>query len=176
MQLTARVRHVVLDMDGTIYLGGRLFAETLPFLAFLRLRGIGYSFLTNNSSHSRADYLRRLCAMGIAAEPEQIYTSTYATADYLRRHLPRVQRLFVLGTPSLQEELVGLGFPLADRTTAAEPDAVVAGFDTTLTYPRLCEAAWWIDRVALLKKITTNCKGHSIEKIYKEQLQKVLQE
>ncbi len=32
------------------------------------------------------------------------------------------------------------------------------------------------DRVALLKKITTNCKGHSIEKIYKEQLQKVLQE
>ena len=30
-----RVRHVVLDMDGTIYLGGRLFAETLPFLATL---------------------------------------------------------------------------------------------------------------------------------------------
>jgi NagD protein len=29
---------------------------------------------------------------------------------------------------------------------AAEPDAVVVGFDLSLTYARLCRAAWWIQR------------------------------
>jgi NagD protein len=30
--------------------------------------------------------------------------------------------------------------------SADEPDAVIVGFDTTLSYPRLCSAAWWISR------------------------------
>jgi NagD protein len=30
------IRHVALDMDGTIYSGGTLFESTLPFLAVLR--------------------------------------------------------------------------------------------------------------------------------------------
>lgn len=142
-QLT-NVRHVVLDMDGTIYLGGKLFACTKPFLRFLTAHGIGYSFLTNNSSHSRRDYLARLQKLEVPVTPEQIYTSTYATADYVHEHLPEMKRLFVLGTPSLQEELSSLGFTLCDRQSPEEPDGVLVGFDTTLSYPRLCEAAWWI--------------------------------
>ena len=138
------IRHVVLDMDGTIYLGGKLFDCTRPFLRFLTDHNIGYSFLTNNSSHSRTDYLQRLQNLNVPATPEQIYTSTYATADYMRCHLPEVQRLFVLGTPSLQEEIVFLGFTLADRQSVEPPEGVLVGFDTTLSYPRLCEAAWWI--------------------------------
>ena len=47
-------------MDGTIYKGGTLFPWTNPFLAQLAELGIGYSFLTNNSSKSTDDYLRHL--------------------------------------------------------------------------------------------------------------------
>ena len=53
----ARIRHVVLDMDGTIYRGGTLFPCTRPFLDRLRVLGLGCTFLTNNSSRSSADYL-----------------------------------------------------------------------------------------------------------------------
>ena len=46
------IRHVALDMDGTIYKGGTLFDFTPPFLARLNELGIGHTFLTNNSSRS----------------------------------------------------------------------------------------------------------------------------
>jgi len=56
-----------------------------------------------------------------------------------------VRRLFLLGTPSLGEELVAAGFALANDDPADEPDAVVVGFDTTLVFSRLCRAAYWIN-------------------------------
>jgi len=43
-------------------------------------------------------------------------------------------------------EFSAAGFALVPDNPDAEPDAVVVGYDTTLTYPRLCRAAWWISR------------------------------
>ena len=129
-------------MDGTIYLGSRLFDCTRPFLARLDELGLAHSFLTNNSSRSGDDYLRKLARLGLPTEPEQLVTSTHAAVDHLRRNLPEARRLFVLGTPSMQAELGGLGFVSCDD----EPDAVLVGFDMTLSYERLCRAAWWISR------------------------------
>jgi ribonucleotide monophosphatase NagD (HAD superfamily) len=50
-----RIRHVALDMDGTIYSGGTLFETTTPFLALLQQLNIGYTFLTNNPSKNISD-------------------------------------------------------------------------------------------------------------------------
>lgn len=136
------VRHLALDMDGTIYKGGTVFEFTLPFLERMRNLGIGYTFLTNNSSKSVADYIKTLTRMGIAADRDQVFTSTWCAVYYLRQTLPAVKRLFVLGTPSLQSELASAGFTVVDGDE--EPEAVVVGFDTGLVYPRLCKAAWWI--------------------------------
>src|SRR5262249_8352214 len=42
------------------------------------------------------------------------------------------------------------GFRVCESSISAngqdEPDAVIVGFDTTLDYPRLCQAAYWISR------------------------------
>ena len=59
------IRHVALDMDGTIYMGMSLFDYTKPFLKQLEQIGVSYSFLTNNPSKSIADYLHKLHTMGI---------------------------------------------------------------------------------------------------------------
>jgi NagD protein len=140
------IRHVALDMDGTIYSGSTLFESTLPFLAVLRELGIGHTFLTNNSSKSAEDYLARLRQIGIVATPDQLYTSTQATIEHLRQHLPAVRRLFVLGTASMSRELEGAGFALTADSATDEPDGVLAGFDTELTFSRLCRAAYWIKK------------------------------
>jgi HAD superfamily hydrolase (TIGR01450 family) len=145
-QSIRKIRHLALDMDGTIYRGGTLFTTTQPFLTLLRKLGIGYTFLTNNPSKSFDDYLKHLQRLGIEAQPEQLYTSTQATIEHLHAQLPQVKRIFVLGTPSMCEEFTAAGFGLTTEDAADEPDAVVVGFDTTLTYPRLCRAAWWIQR------------------------------
>jgi HAD superfamily hydrolase (TIGR01450 family) len=139
-----RVRHVALDMDGTIYKGATLFPFTIPFLETLSYLGLSYSFLTNNPSKSAADYLRHLGRLGIHATNEQLLTSTDATLDYLRRRLPDVRHLYVLGTPSMQEECRRAGYSIAQDDPADEPDAVVVAFDLTLTFSRLGRAAWWI--------------------------------
>src|SRR4051812_2760659 len=139
-----RIRHVALDMDGTIYRGGTLFRFTNPFLATLSRLGIEFSFLTNNSSKSNADYLMHLQKIGVSARADQIHTSTQATIEYLREELPSVRRLFVLGTVSMQQELELAGFAVTADDASDEPDAVLVGFDTDLRYSRLCRAAYWI--------------------------------
>jgi len=145
-QRLSAIRHVALDMDGTIYRGGTLFETTEPFLDLLKELGIGYTFLTNNPSKSVRDYLVHLREIGIAATEGQLYTSTQASIEHLREDWPQLKRLFVLGTPSMCAEFSDAGFSLVPDSPEAEPDAVVVGFDTTLTYPRLCRAAWWISR------------------------------
>ncbi|MCB1125838.1 MAG: HAD-IIA family hydrolase, partial [Verrucomicrobiae bacterium] len=141
-----QIRHVALDMDGTIYQGGTLFDCTVPFLQLLTELGIGYTFLTNNPSKSQADYLAHLAALGVPATSGQLHTSTQATIEFLRESHPGVRRLFVLGTPGMSGEFAAAGFALAPDSPQAEPDAVLVGFDLTLTYARLCRAAWWISR------------------------------
>src|SRR5687768_2883203 len=155
--LLARLReiaHVALDMDGTIYKGGTLFSCTLPFIARMRELGIGCTFLTNNPSKSATDYLAHLRKMGLAATADELYTSAQATIDCLGRRFPEVKRIFALGTPSMLAEFRDAGFELAVDDPADVPDAVVVGFDLTLTYERVCRAAWWIQQGKLF--VATN--------------------
>ncbi|MBQ6762027.1 MAG: HAD-IIA family hydrolase [Bacteroidales bacterium] len=141
-----KIRHVALDMDGTIYLGSALFPFTPAFLESLRSRGIGYSFLTNNPTRSRKDYVGKLTGMGIQVSEDQVLTSSVATIGYLRAQLPQVRRLFLLGTPSMQREFEEAGFELTRDDPADRPDALVVAFDPTLTYDRFCRAAWWASK------------------------------
>ena len=138
----AQIRHVVLDMDGTIYLGDRLFEPTLPLLALLKKLGVGVTFITNNSSRSRAEYVAHLQKMGIPVAADAVVVSTHATIHHLRQALPDVRRLFVLGTPGLHEDFRLAGFEVVDQS----PEAVVVGFDRTLVYERLCRAAYFISQ------------------------------
>lgn len=141
-----KIRHVALDMDGTIYLGATLFPFTPGFLELLRSRGIGYSFLTNNPTRSRKDYVGKLQGMGIQVSDGQVLTSSVATIGYLRARMPGVRRLFILGTPSMQQEFADAGFELTRDDPSDRPDALVVAFDPTLTYDRFCRAAWWASK------------------------------
>lgn len=140
------IAHVALDMDGTIYKGGTLFACTQPFLAQMKELGIGYTFLTNNPSKSSVDYLAHLGKMGLHATPEELYTSAQATIDHLKSQHPKVRKLFALGTPSMLSQFRDAGYTLTTEDVKDEPDAVVVGFDMTLSYGRVCRAAWWIQQ------------------------------
>ena len=139
----SRIRHVALDMDGTLYLGSRLFPFTPGFLETLRRLGIGYSFLTNNPTRSVADYLKKLSGMGIEATEKNMYTTSLAAIDYIKKTWPSARRLFMLGTPSMVSQFEEAGFEQLPDDPDAVPDVLVVAFDMTLTYERLCRAAWW---------------------------------
>lgn len=140
MRTLCDIRHVFLDMDGTIYHGGRLYPTTLPFLRFLAERGIGHTFLSNNSSYSTEQYVAKLRAMGIDAAPEEFYISTDYTIDFLKSNHPEIQRLFLLGMACIRPAFEAAGFQLDDDA----PEAVIVAFDRELVYERLCRAAWFL--------------------------------
>ena len=149
-----RIKHLALDMDGTIYLGSTLFPCTLPFLEKLDRLGISYSFLTNNPTKSIDAYLENLRKRGVPCRPEQMYSSTVATIDYIRTHYPLAHNLFLLGTPSMIEQFEQAGFHSCSSEVEDRPDVVVAAFDMSLNYERLCRCAWWVSQK--LPYIATN--------------------
>lgn len=142
MEKCRKIRHVALDMDGTIYLGSQLFPYTHGFLHDLEEMGIKYSFLTNNPTKSVEDYLAKLRKLGIEATPDEMYTSSVAAIDWMRDKMPEARNLYVVGTPSMEEEFRKAGFNLLPDDPDQIPDCLVVAFDTTLTYPKLCHATW----------------------------------
>ena len=142
MAACRKIKHVALDMDGTIYMGSQLFPFTKDFLKELTDNGIGYSFLTNNPTRSRVDYLKKLEKLGIEATPDQMYTTAVATIEYLKEKIPEVKRIFATGTPSMIKEFEEAGYEMTAIDAADMPDLLLVAFDTTLTYERLCHASW----------------------------------
>ena len=138
-QILASKKLFLFDMDGTLYLGDRLFDFTKPLLAEIRRAGGKYLFMTNNSSKSVADYIKKLEKLGISATREDFITSSQATAYYLHKH-HRGQRLYVCGTESLKEELRSEGFAVTEKVE--ETDCVVMGFDTELTFQKLHDVSY----------------------------------
>ena len=122
----------LMDMDGTIYLGNRLLPGARAWLELLDDLGKSYFFLTNNSSRSKVEYAEKFNKLGLAVDADKIFTSGEATAIYLNKHYPTAS-LYVVGTLALEQEFQRHGFKLTEE----DPDVVVLGFDTTLTYEKL---------------------------------------
>ena len=140
------IKHVALDMDGTIYLGSTLFPYTIAFLEKLDRMGISYSFLTNNPTKSSDAYLENLRKRVVPCRPVQTYSTALATVDYIKSHYPKAKKLFLLGTPSMISQFEQAGFISCSDDAADVPDVVVAAFDMTLEYKRLCRCAWWVSQ------------------------------
>lgn len=129
----------LLDMDGTLYLGERLFEGVPEFLQRLRDTRRKFLFFTNNSSRDATEYAQKLSRLGISASPEEVITSGEATVAYLTGEAG-VRRAYVLGTASFEREVASAGIELDSQ----QPEAVVLGFDLTLTYEKISTACRFI--------------------------------
>ena len=135
-----KIKCFILDMDGTIYLGNELFSFTKDFLKKVEETGREYYFFTNNSSKSQQDYIEKLERFGIQdqkAANDDIHTCDQS--DILKQHYEG-KSIYVLGTPSLIQEFQYFDMNLTEEN----PDIVVLGFDTTLTYEKLSKACHYI--------------------------------
>lgn len=138
-EMIRKKRLYLFDMDGTLYLGDRVFDFTVELLRQIRRTGGQYLFMTNNSSKGVADYITKLAKMGIPSTREDYITSAQATAYYLQKHHPG-KRLYVCGTESLKQELRWSGFSVTEDPEQAE--CVVMGFDTELNFKKLWDVSY----------------------------------
>ena len=148
-----KMKLYLFDMDGTLYLGSRLYDFTIELLQEIRRTGGKYLFITNNSSKSVADYVKKLKTFGIEATRDDFMTSSQATAYYLHKY-HEGRRLYVCGTESLKEELRSEGFTVTGNTD--EVDCIVMGFDTELTFQKLHDVSYLLLTRPELPYIATN--------------------
>jgi len=132
------LRLFLFDMDGTLYIGDRLFGFTKEMLRTIREIGGRYLFVTNNSAKSVKDYVTKFKKLGIDATEDDFMTSSQATAFYLAKH-HRGDRLYVCGTQSLKDELGREGFTVTEDID--ETDCIVMGNDTELTFKKLYDVS-----------------------------------
>lgn len=122
------------DMDGTIYEDDILFDGTLDLLQWITDQGGNYVFITNNSSRSVTDYIKKVNRLGINAAAKNFFTSSQATILWLQKNMPGAL-VYCQGTESLIGELRAAGIKV---TESVEPvDVVLIGFDTELTTEKL---------------------------------------
>lgn len=131
---------LILDLDGVIYRGQQALPAAAETVAWLRQHGYLVTFLTNNSTRTRAFYARTLRHLGIPARPEDIRSSGQATARYLRQQGPPVPTVLVIGEWGLRRELANASFRLVTHNERAPVDFVVTGMDRHFNYAKLVAA------------------------------------
>jgi 4-nitrophenyl phosphatase len=131
-----QIRHLLIDLDGVLFVGSTALPDAPAFIDWLRNREITFRLVTNNATLTPEQYVAKLEGMGIAVEPAEVFTSALATAIYLQREGAEGQTAYVVGEAGLKTALQGVGLRLSDR----HPDWVVAGLDRQLTYESLAVA------------------------------------
>jgi HAD superfamily hydrolase (TIGR01450 family) len=126
---------VFLDLDGTIYLGGELIEGALDFLARCDEKGVKRYFLSNNSSRSVKQYVKKLQAFGIPAEEEDVLLSTHDLLSWLSAN--NITKTWLIGTEGMREMLEEKGI----ETESEEPQYVVLGYDTEISYNKISQAS-----------------------------------
>ncbi len=129
----ASLRAVILDMDGVLWRSNLVLPGVAEFFEFVQQRGIGFALATNNSTKTVASYVERLNRVGVPAQPEQVITSSVATADYLIRRYPPDTPLYIIGETGIRQALAERGY----REDPELARVVIVGLDTQLTYEKL---------------------------------------
>lgn len=142
-----KIRTFFFDLDGVLtvgkenprYLGGREVVNTIKSLGKKAL------VLTNDSTHPREEILGNLTKLGFNFTLNEILTSSYLAANYLRERFESAG-FFLVGEVGLKRELESAGH----HATELNPQVVVVGFDRKLTYEKLENARRFLKDGALL--------------------------
>ena len=131
---------VFLDLDGTIYLGGELIEGALDFLKRCDERGVKRYFLSNNSSRSVKQYVKKLHAFGIPAKEDDVLLSTHDLLSWLASQ--SITQTWLIGTEGMREMLEEKGI----ETRSKSPQYVVLGYDTEIDYEKIAKGSIFLHK------------------------------
>ncbi|THF80790.1 HAD-IIA family hydrolase [Cohnella fermenti] len=144
-----RDKTLLIDLDGTLFIGDQLIPQADSFIRKLEAIGIPYFLFSNNSSYSKASLVDKLAHIGIEVTEERIILSTDGVIHFLNNK--RISKIHVVGTARMRDEFTKQGFCL----TSEAPDFVVLGYDTELNYDKIKTASYYLNKGIPL--LATHC-------------------
>jgi HAD superfamily hydrolase (TIGR01450 family) len=138
--LAAAYDHLLLDLDGCVWVGDEATPGAVEAIAALRQGGKRIAFITNNSRQSGEEFVRRLWGLGIQASLEEVVTAGGAVQHVLAERFERGSAV-VLGSTALRRHVIDAGLRIVNGTDfAARAAVVVVGLDYELRYSDLRDA------------------------------------
>lgn len=137
--LADRSDALLLDLDGTVYLGGQVIAHVVDVLTAAAARGARPMFVTNNASRHPADVAAALTGMGVPADAADVLTSPEAAAKMLAQSHPAGSPVLIVGAQALADAVADVGL-VPVRLAADRPVAVVQGHSPDTGWRDLAEA------------------------------------
>ena len=129
------IKLFLMDMDGTVYIGDKKIEGAFEALEELKRRGKKVLFLTNNSSKTAVDYVKKLSSMGYPATEKDIFSSGEATIRFLQENR-QGKKVLLLANSAVYKQFEEAGINLVKE----DADLVLVCFDTELDYKKLTAA------------------------------------
>jgi HAD superfamily hydrolase (TIGR01450 family) len=152
VSVSARIRpykHVLLDLDGCLWVGDDACDGAVDAVAALRETGASVLFLTNDVRHAPEDFVRKLWRLGFQASLAEVVT----VGSALQFQLAGRERgsAFVVGSQALVDHVAEAGLRILNRTPfATRADVVVVGAHDDFAYDELRTAVQAVTRGAEL--------------------------
>jgi 4-nitrophenyl phosphatase len=124
----------LIDLDGTMFLGKQIIPFAKEFIEALNQKGIPHLFVTNNSSKRPDQVAEHLMQMGIPATEKQIFTTSMATAQYIKNRKENA-KVYAIGEVGILDAIKDAGLEFVDE----DADFVVIGIDRDITYEKLAK-------------------------------------
>ncbi len=128
--LLSRYDHVVLDLDGCVWVGDTCTRGAPEAISELRAAGKGLMFLTNDARRSPEEYVRKLWSLGLRASLEEVVT-VGASIQHLLAERGSGRATYVIGSAAIFRHVADSGQRIVNGTDV-ESEAelvVVAGHD-----------------------------------------------
>ena len=137
-----KIKLFLIDLDGTTYLDNNLIDGVVETLDEIKKQGKNFCFVSNNSSLSKSEYLKKFKKLGLKILNNELITSSEQMVSYLKEKKLH-NSVYLLGTNSLVKEFKKVGVVLKNSAKT-----VVLAYDKELTYKKLTNASTLISNGA----------------------------
>lgn len=122
--LLAQYDQVILDLDGTVWVGGEATPRAPEAVSAIRASGRPLAFITNDGAHSPEEYVQRLWSIGCTAAVEEV-VSVGSAIQYLLAEREPGAGVFVIGAAAVFRHVSDAGHRILNNTPHAESAEVV---------------------------------------------------
>ncbi len=150
--IISAMKLVIIDIDGVIIRGNEPVENAAESIQWLKENGFMVKYLTNNATQVQQVFADRLKAAGVDAVPDDIMTSSIATARYLKQKSPNGANVLVVGGDGLRLALIDAGFTVVEFDDSTKADYVTVGQDLKFDFQRLERAQHeiWVNKAELI--------------------------
>ena len=149
--IARRYQHVLLDLDGCLWVGDGPTDRAGEALTALRAASKGIVFLTNDVGSSPEEIVRKLWRLGFQASLDEILTAGAALQFMLASQRTGGGAAFVIGSQAVVDHVAEAGLRIANHTEfATRADVVVVADHDRFDYGELRTATQALQRGAEL--------------------------